>query len=70
MGAMLVLERHRGVQLLGGSIGGLLVVNLMFTFASPGRSRWAATSAGLIGGVLTGVVLSGFGRGHLALRPA
>jgi membrane associated rhomboid family serine protease len=66
MGAMLVLERHRGVQLLGGSIGGLLVVNLIFTFAYAGSISVGGHIGGLIGGVLTGVVLSGYGRGHLA----
>jgi membrane associated rhomboid family serine protease len=66
MGAMLVLERHRGIQLLGGSIGGLLVVNLIFTFAYSGSISVGGHIGGLIGGVLTGVVLSGYGRGHLA----
>ncbi len=73
MGAMLVLERHRGIQLLGGSIGGLLVVNLIFTFAYSGSISVGGHIGGLIGGVLTGVVLSGYGRGHLAhgrLTPA
>ena len=65
MGAMLVLERHRGVALLGGSIGGLLVVNLLITFGVSGISI-GGHIGGLAGGVLSGVVLSGFGRGHLA----
>jgi membrane associated rhomboid family serine protease len=65
MGAMLVLERHRGVALLGGSIGGLLVINLLITFGVPGISI-GAHIGGLAGGILSGVVLSGFGRGHLA----
>jgi membrane associated rhomboid family serine protease len=65
MGAMLVLERQRGVTLLGGSIGGLLVVNLIFTFGVPGISI-GGHIGGLTGGVLAGLVLSGFGRGHLA----
>ena len=38
MGALLVLERQRGVSLLGGQIGGLLVINLVFTFGVPGIS--------------------------------
>jgi membrane associated rhomboid family serine protease len=65
MGAMLVLERHRGVALLGGSIGGLLVINLLITFGVAGISI-GGHIGGLIGGIVTGVVLSGFGRGHLA----
>jgi membrane associated rhomboid family serine protease len=65
MGAMLVLERQRSVALLGGSIGGLLVVNLLITFGVPGISIGGHVG-GLIGGILAGLVLSGFGRGHLA----
>ena len=65
MGAMLVLERQRGVALLGGSIGGLLVINLLITFGVAGISI-GGHIGGLIGGIVTGVVLSGFGRGHLA----
>jgi membrane associated rhomboid family serine protease len=65
MGAMLVLERQRGVALLGGSIGGLLVVNLVITLGVPGISIGGHVG-GLVGGVLAGLVLSGFGRGHLA----
>jgi membrane associated rhomboid family serine protease len=65
MGALLVLERHRGVALLGGSIGGLLLINLVFTFGVPGISV-GGHIGGLIGGIATGIVLSGYGRGHLA----
>jgi membrane associated rhomboid family serine protease len=65
MGAMLVLERQRSIALLGGSIGGLLVINLIFTFAVPGISI-GGHIGGLIGGIATGVVLSGYGRGNLA----
>ena len=65
MGALLVLERQRGVSLLGGQIGGLLVINLAFTFGVPGISI-GGHLGGLAGGIASGVVLSGFGRGHLA----
>jgi membrane associated rhomboid family serine protease len=65
MGAMLVLERQRGVALLGGSIGGLLVINLLITFGVAGISI-GGHIGGLIGGIVAGLVLSGFGRGHLA----
>ena len=65
MGALLVLERQRGMALLGGSIGGLLVINLVFTFAVPGISI-GGHIGGLLGGIATGVVLSGYGRGNLA----
>ena len=65
MGALLVLERQRGMALLGGSIGGLLVINLVFTFAVPGISI-GGHIGGLLGGIATGLVLSGYGRGNLA----
>lgn len=70
MGALLVLERQRGVALLGGSIGGLLLVNLIFTFSFAGSISVGGHLGGLAGGVLTGLVLSGFGRGHLAYSRA
>jgi membrane associated rhomboid family serine protease len=70
MGALLVLERQRGVALLGGSIGGLLVVNLIFTFAYAGSISVGGHLGGLAGGILAGLVLSGFGRGHLAYSRA
>jgi membrane associated rhomboid family serine protease len=65
MGALLVLERQRGVSLLGGQIGGLLILNLVFTFGVPGISI-GGHLGGLAGGIATGLVLSGFGRGHMA----
>jgi membrane associated rhomboid family serine protease len=70
MGALLVLERQRGVALLGGSIGGLLLVNLIFTFAYAGSISVGGHLGGLAGGILTGLLLSGFGRGHLAYSRA
>jgi membrane associated rhomboid family serine protease len=65
MGALFVLERQRGMALLGGSIGGLIVVNLLFTFGIPGISIGGHVG-GLIGGGLVAFALSGYGRGHLA----
>jgi len=53
------------MALLGGSIGGLLVINLIFTFAVPGISI-GGHIGGLLGGIATGLVLSGYGRGNLA----
>ena len=47
MGALFVLERQRGIELLGGPIGGLLVVNLIFTFAYSG----SISVGGHIGGL-------------------
>jgi membrane associated rhomboid family serine protease len=66
MGALLVLERQRGMSLLEGPIGGLLLVNLLFTFAFSGSISVGGHIGGLIGGVLAGLVLSSFGRGHIA----
>jgi membrane associated rhomboid family serine protease len=65
MGAMLVLERQRGVQLLGGPIGGLILINLLFTFTISGISK-GGHLGGLIGGALCAFALSGYGRGHIA----
>jgi membrane associated rhomboid family serine protease len=65
MGAMLVLERQRGVQLLGGPIGGLILINLLLTFTISGISK-GGHLGGLIGGALVAFALSGYGRGHLA----
>jgi membrane associated rhomboid family serine protease len=65
MGALLVLERQRGLALLGGSIVPLLFINLAITFAIPNISKGGHVG-GLLGGILVGLVLSGFGRGHLA----
>jgi membrane associated rhomboid family serine protease len=63
MGCLFVLERQRGLSLVGGSIAPLLAFNLVFSFA-PGVSL-GGHLGGLIAGVLAGLVLSAFGRGHL-----
>ena len=65
MGALFVLERQRGVQLLGGSIGGLILINLLLTFTISNISV-GGHIGGLIGGVLAAFALSGYGRGHIA----
>ena len=56
MAALYLLERQRGVALLGGSIGMLLLLNLGITFVLPGIS---------IGGHIGGIV----GGAAAALRP-
>jgi membrane associated rhomboid family serine protease len=66
MGALFVLERQRGISLLGGPIGGLLVFNLLFTFALSSQISVGGHLGGLAGGALCGLILSGFGRGHMA----
>lgn len=65
MGALFVFERQRGMALLGGSIGGLIVINLLITFGIPGISIGGHVG-GLIGGGLVAFALSGYGHGHLA----
>src|SRR4029079_15347024 len=58
MGALFIFERQRGMALLGVSIGGLIVVNLLFTFGIPGISIGGHVG-GLIGGGLVALPLSG-----------
>jgi membrane associated rhomboid family serine protease len=66
MGAMFVLERQRGLALLGGPIGGLIAINLLITFLPGTNISIGGHLGGLIGGALAGFVLSGYGRGHMA----
>jgi membrane associated rhomboid family serine protease len=65
MAALYLLERQRGVALLGSSVGMLLVLNLAITFVLPGISI-GGHIGGILGGAAVGFVLSGYGRGHLA----
>lgn len=65
MAALYLLERQRGVALLGGSVGMLLLLNLAITFAIPGISI-GGHLGGIAGGAAAGFILSGYGRGHLA----
>ena len=65
MAALLVLERSKGVSLLGGGIAGVLVINLLFTFTFPGISI-GGHLGGIVGGAAAAFVLSGYGKGHLA----
>jgi membrane associated rhomboid family serine protease len=65
MAALYLLERQRGVALLGGSVGALLLINLAFSFLFPGISIGGHVG-GIVGGAAAGFVLSGYGRGHLA----
>jgi membrane associated rhomboid family serine protease len=62
MGAALVLERQRTYVFGGGALG-LIVINLVFTFAIPGISI-GGHLGGLAGGALGMLALSRFGRGH------
>jgi membrane associated rhomboid family serine protease len=62
LGAALVLEFQRS-YVLGGQALGLIVVNLVLTFAVPNISR-GGHIGGLIGGVLCMLAMSRFGRTH------
>ena len=58
MGAMLVMPR-RGWSPIESSIGGLIVINLLFTFAVPGISiggHLGGLAVGLLGGLLVRVI--------------
>lgn len=65
MAALYLLERQRGVTLLGSSVGMLLLLNLGITFVLPGISI-GGHIGGIAGGAAAGFVLSGYGRGHIA----
>jgi membrane associated rhomboid family serine protease len=65
MAAVYLLERQRGVALLGSTVGMLLLLNLVITFVLPGISI-GGHLGGILGGAAAGFVLSGFGRGHMA----
>ena len=64
LGAALVLERQRN-YVLGGSALGLIVINLILSFALSNVSI-GGHIGGLVGGVLCTLVLSNFGRSHAA----
>ena len=64
LGAGLVLEQQRD-YVFGGSALGLIVINLIFSFAIPGISI-GGHIGGLIGGILACLGLTRFGRGHAA----
>jgi membrane associated rhomboid family serine protease len=56
MGAAVAAQRARGINPFDSGIGGLLVINLVFTFAVPGISI-GGHIGGLIGGAVAGWVL-------------
>ncbi|MGD9572492.1 MAG: rhomboid family intramembrane serine protease [Thermoleophilia bacterium] len=69
MAAVFLLERQRGVALLGSTVGMLLLLNLVITFLLPGISV-GGHLGGIVGGAAAGFILSGFGRGHMAYGKA
>ena len=62
LGAGLILERNR-INVFGGSALFVIVLNLAFTFAV-GYVSIGGHVGGLVGGALTVLVLSRWGRGH------
>jgi len=64
LGAALILERQRNF-VLGGQALGLIVINLILSFALSNIS-YGGHIGGLVGGALCTLVLSRFGRGHAA----
>jgi membrane associated rhomboid family serine protease len=53
MGAALMGQRRRGIDVMQSGLGGLLVINLLFTFAIPGISI-GGHLGGLVGGAAAG----------------
>jgi membrane associated rhomboid family serine protease len=62
LGAALVLERQR-MYVLGGSALAIIVINIVFSFAVPGISI-GGHIGGLVGGALSTLALTHFGRRH------
>jgi membrane associated rhomboid family serine protease len=65
MAALLVIQRQRGISLLGSSLGMVLLLNLGITFFLPGISI-GGHLGGLAGGAAAAFAISGFGKGHIA----
>jgi membrane associated rhomboid family serine protease len=65
MAALLILSQQRGMEMMGSSIGFLLLLNLGITFALPGISI-GGHLGGLVGGAAAAFALSGLGRGSMA----
>jgi membrane associated rhomboid family serine protease len=65
LGAGLVLEQQRD-YVFGGSALGVIIANLVLTFAWSGNISVGGHIGGLIGGAAATLALSRFGRGHAA----
>jgi membrane associated rhomboid family serine protease len=65
LGAGLVLERQRD-YVFGGSAMGVIVANLVLTFAWSGNISVGGHIGGLVGGAAAMLVLTRFGRGNAA----
>ncbi len=66
MAAILVLQRQRGISIVG-DVGIWLGINLIITFTLPGISI-GGHLGGIVGGAATAFALSSFGKGHIAAR--
>ncbi len=66
MAAILVLQRQRGISIVG-DVGIWLGINLVITFTLPGISI-GGHLGGIVGGAATAFALSSFGKGHIAAR--
>jgi hypothetical protein len=66
LGAGVVLER-RHIYVFGGGALGVVLLNVLFTFAVPNISIGGHFGR-LVGGALAVLALAGFGRGHPAYR--
>jgi membrane associated rhomboid family serine protease len=64
LGCAVVLEQQ-GMHVLGGSALGIAVINFLITLAVPGISL-GGHAGGFVGGILCGLALTRFGRGHAA----
>ena len=60
LGAVVVIMRRRGVDVMRSGLGGLLVINLLFTFVIPGISI-GGHLGGLAAGAAAGLVLEAAG---------
>ena len=71
MGAMAILQRMSGMSVMGSGLGGLLLINVMFSFR-PGIS-WGGHIGGLIAGLAMGAILALLrerGPRYMSLAPA
>jgi len=56
-GAMAIGQRRSGIDVWRNGIGGLIVINLIFTFAAASNISVGGHLGGLVGGALVGAVL-------------
>lgn len=69
MGAAFALQKRQGVDPWASGIGGLILINVMFTFLYPGISV-GGHLGGLLGGAVTGYVLFNLEDRSRSLAPA